>query len=350
VLPWGLAADDGACALRRRLFETSAVDTLVGLDNADALFPIHRGLRFLVLTTTTGQATREIRARFGVRTAAVLDELPGRAAGPDEAPFPVRLTPTFIRRVGGAALRVPDVRRSSDLAILDRLTAAFPPLGGPAGWRVTFGRELNATEDREHFGAEGLPVLEGKHLVPFTVRTIEAAHRIERNRALRLLPDRRFERPRLGYRDVSGVGNRVSLIAAIIPAGVLTTHTVFCLRESVPIDAQHFLCALLNSYVLNTAARLLMGGHLTTTLVEGLPAPSWRADGRRERRIAAIAARLAGSPRATRLLARVHAEVARLYQLTVAEFDLMLEGFPLVPAEERALAARIFRALSGPRA
>jgi hypothetical protein len=46
----------------------------------------------------------------------------------------------------------------------------------------------------------------------------------------------------------------------------------------------------------------------------------------------------------------VHAEVARLYQLTVAEFDLMLEGFPLVPAEERALAARIFRALSGPRA
>ena len=36
ILPWGVAADDGAAALRRRLFENCQVHTIVGLDNARA--------------------------------------------------------------------------------------------------------------------------------------------------------------------------------------------------------------------------------------------------------------------------------------------------------------------------
>src|SRR4029434_6789298 len=32
VLPWGLASDEGAAALRRRLFCASSVDTIVGLE------------------------------------------------------------------------------------------------------------------------------------------------------------------------------------------------------------------------------------------------------------------------------------------------------------------------------
>src|ERR1051325_2671405 len=43
VLPWGLAVDEGAAPLRSRLLDRTAIDTLVGLDNAEALFPIHRG-------------------------------------------------------------------------------------------------------------------------------------------------------------------------------------------------------------------------------------------------------------------------------------------------------------------
>jgi hypothetical protein len=160
-----------------------------------------------------------------------------------------------------------------------------------------------------------------------------------------VLPDGRFDRARLGYRDVSGVGNRLTLIAAVIPAGTVTTHTIFCLRSVVPIEAQHFLCGLLNSYVLNALARMLMGGHLTTSLVEGLPVPSWSAEDTRHRRIAGMSARLARGSVSIGATALLHAAIAQLYGLEPEEFDQMLEGFPLVPASEREQAARVFRAL-----
>jgi hypothetical protein len=113
----------------------------------------------------------------------------------------------------------------------------------------------------------------------------------------------------------------------------------------VPIEAQHFLCGLLNSYVLNAVARMLMGGHLTTSLVEGLPVPSWSAEDTCHRRIAGTSARLARGSESTRARALLHAAVAELYGLDPQEFDRVLEGFPLVPTTEREQAARVFRAL-----
>src|SRR6185436_17868852 len=132
--------------------------------------------------------------------------------------------------------------------------------------------------------------------------------RIDRREAARLLPGCRFERPRLGYRDVSGVANRLSLITAIVPAGIVTTHTVFCLRSPLALDAQHLLCALFNSYVLNAVVRLFMGGHLTTSLVEGLPVPSITGSVI-ERRIARLAERVATSERSMWRRALLQAEV-----------------------------------------
>lgn len=341
VLPWGLAADDGAARLRQRLLDETAVDTIVGLDNSAALFPVHRGLRFLVLMATMGGPTQHIRARFGVRTAAELDALPGRAEDAEDDPFPVTLTPRLIRKVGGAAARLPDVRRPSDLELVERLATRFPALGSESGWNVAFGRELNATDDRDHFGPQGLPVLEGKHIGPFQTDVTSPTHHVERSRALRLLPGAPFDRPRLGYRDVSGVGNRLSLIAAVIPAGAVTTHTIFCLRSNIALEAQHVLCGFFNSYVLNAIVRMLMGGHLTTSLVEGLPAPPCTMDAR-QRRIAGLSARLASAGPAARLNAVVQAEVAHLYELDETEFRRVLDGFPLVPASERDMAARAF--------
>src|SRR5262249_12612738 len=83
ILPWGLATDDGAASLRRRLLDHATVDTFVGLDNARALFPVHRGLRFLVVVARTGGRTSDIRARFGVKTPQEIDELPDHSDPPD---------------------------------------------------------------------------------------------------------------------------------------------------------------------------------------------------------------------------------------------------------------------------
>jgi hypothetical protein len=337
VLPWSLASDTGSSRLRYRVLHTTEVDTLVGLDNAAGLFPIHRGMRFLVATATAGRPTREVHARFGIKRADELDELPGRL---EEAPaaFDVRLSTRSLQAVGGSSLRIPDLRSRLDLALLEALAERFRPVG-ERPWGARFSRELNATEARAAFGSTGLPVLDGKHLTPYQTAG-ETAARIDRRLALRLLPDARFDRPRLGYRDVAAVGNRLSLIAALIPAGTVTTHTVFCLRTALPLDQQHFLCACFNSYVLNHVVRLLMGGHLTTSLVESLPVPAWKGDAG-DRRIAQLAEHLsrestdASSDEEGALLQALVAERFGLDHETLAH---VLERFPLVPTADRTKA------------
>lgn len=338
VLPWGLAADDGATALRKRLLEEGAIDSLVGLDNGAALFPVHRGLRFAVLVASPGRAPIETRARFGVKSAEDLEALPDVDEAGGASAFPVRLSPETIAIVGGPARRIPDIRRPADLAWLEQLALTHPPLGHGEGWGLRFGRELNATEDRGHFGATGLPVIEGKQIAPFLVDIARANHRIRLEVARDLMQNGRFRHPRLAYRDVSGVANKLSLIAVVLPGHVISTHTVFCLRTPLPLVQQHFLCGVFNSFVLNAVVRLLMGGHVTTSLVENLPVPVWRNTAL-ERRIARLAARLARTRGASpKTGAALQAAVARLYAVDESTFERLLEGFPLVEASEREAA------------
>jgi hypothetical protein len=315
------------------------LETVLGLDNADGLFPIHRGVRFAVVVCDRGRRTDEVRARFGVKTTEEIEALPGRDA-PAESAWPVRLSPAVLGKVGGPTLRLPDARRPEDLRLVERWMDMFPPIGRADGWSAEFGRELNASDDRESFGPEGLPVVEGKHLEPYCIRAEQIVWRVHRDEALRLLPGARFAHPRLGYRDVSSVSNTRSLIAAVLPADVVTTHTIFCLRTPLPVALSHFLCALFNSFVLNMVVRLLMGAHVTTSLVEHLPVPPW-TNSRRQRRIARLATRLARGGRPDRVAARLEAEVAALYGVDVAGFQRIVDGFPLVPNvfKERSLEA-----------
>ena len=337
LLPWGLAVDDGAAALRARLLDSSTTESIDGFDNALGIFPIHRGLRFLALVTSPGAPTREIRTRFGVKTQEEIAALSADAAGRPASGRPLQLSPETIRRVGGPSRRIPDIRRSSDLELLEHLTSRHPRLGDEAGWNARFGRELNVTDDRAHFGARGMPVLEGKHLQPFVASVSSARFRIEPAAVERLLGSGAGAQARLAYRDVSGVSNRLSLIAAIVPAGVVTSHTLHCLKTPLPPLQQQFLCGVFNSFVLNAAVRMLMGGHLTTTLIESLPVPIWTGEAP-QRLIARLAERLSGRPFARRTQARLQGAVAHLYGLAPGAFRSVLAGFPLVPAADRDLA------------
>jgi hypothetical protein len=341
VLPWGVASDDGAAVIRGRLLDETRVDSLVGLDNRRGLFPVHRGVRFLAITTTLGGRSGDIRATFGLHAASALDDLPGRD-DPLRSSFPVRLPTSRLPQLGGPLRRIPDLRGASDLVLLERITSGHPPLGSARGWQARFGRDLNATDDREAFGSSGLPVVEGKHIGPFAVDLAAPVRRIRDADAARRLPDRRYQRRRLAYRDVSAVGNRLSLIAAMLPARVVTTHTVFCLRTPMARVRQEYLCGVLNSYVLNFVVRRLMGSHVTTSLVEGLPVPVWAGD-RDQRRIAGAARRLSAHQPAPAVAAALQAAVARAYGLDASMFEAIVGDFPLVPSAEREAALSAFR-------
>ena len=336
VLPSGLATDHGSASLRRRLLRDCDVDALVGLDNQRGVFPIHRSVRFLLATATKGSPTTSVACRLGESDPSSLD------ATADDSPsssswFRVRLTPDLIQRLSGDALTIPELRTPMDVAIAERSAALFAPLGNDAGWAARFGRELNATDDRAYFGRTGLPIVEGKHIEPFRAHVDRGDQRISAAKARALLKPPLFERARLAYRDVASSTNRLTLIAAILPAGCVSTHRLFCLRTATPLRSQYFLCGLFNSLVVNYLVRTRVTTHVTTATVERLPIPPPGYSPSACREIAMLARRL--SRRDDRAAwAQLQARVAGLYQLTPAEFAHVLETFPLIARRDRDAA------------
>jgi hypothetical protein len=344
ILPWGFATDHTSAELRRHMLTHSRVDTIVGFDNRKAIFPIHRGVRFMIVTSTAGPSTDLIACRFGIDDPTVLDAVPDSADGGTGGTDQIILTPPLIAALSGDRLAIPELRNNVDVRILERVVNSVPRLGDAAGWHVRFGRELNATDDRRHFhdGSAGMLVLEGKHIGPFRVHMNRATTRISTSVAARLLdPAQTFLRSRLAYRDVASSTNRLTLIAAILPAHVVTTHSLFCLKTPLAGEEQAFLCAMLNSFVANYLVRQVMTTHLGSATVESLRVPKPPRDSAVFTGIVALT-RALGRSASARGQARLQGLAARCYGLTGADFEHVLSTFPLVAAPERAGALEEF--------
>jgi hypothetical protein len=334
ILPAGTVSDGGCAPLRRHLFDHAAVDSIVGFDNRHQIFPIHRSVRFVVMTATSGERTGDVRCRFGVDNP---DDLDRRADG---GAFTV--TRAFIARLSGEDdLAIPELRHAAGLRILEQISARIPTLDSTAGWNVAFGRELNATDDRDLFApfdrdGHGRPVLEGKQIEPFRVSLEGCRHQLREGVRVRVA-----RKPRLAYRDIASATNRVTLIAAVVPADAVTTHTLFCLRTPLPLDTQHVLCALLNSFVANYLVRFRVNTHVTVALVSRLRVPPVDRDSPTHNRLSTLAQTLMHSPGAAEQqpeYAELQGLVGRLYGLSASEFEHVLSTFPLVPEAVRSEA------------
>jgi hypothetical protein len=351
VLPWGLASDHGSAALRRLLFERCATDAIVGFENSAGIFPIHRGVRFLLLSASPGGTTREVRCRLGERDPAVLDDTAVAPEAEAACERGITLTPALLRRLSGPGLAIPYIRRKPELQLVERLVANWPTLADEQGWGARFGRELNRSDDRSRFstGMTGMPVVEGKHVDPFAVRLQDCEFRVAHEAGLPGGHDLReaVRRHRLAYRDVASSTNRLTLISAIVPPGAVTVHTLYCLRNVMPVDDQVVLCCLLNSFVANYLVRLWVTTHLGTATVERLPVPRPLATSRAATRLRDLGRELLQSgghhPAAN---AEVQGIAASLYGLSRAEFALVLASFPLIDAGTREEAADCHRRLA----
>ena len=180
-----------------------------------------------------------------------------------------------------------------------------------------------------------------KMLDPFRVRLDAARFRMEMREADRRLGTR-HQRPRLAYRDVASATNRLTLIAAILPARCVSTHTVFCLKTPLRQTAQWFLCGLFNSLVVNYLVRIWVATHVTTSIVERLPIPGEDQAGPSFREIARWAHALSRRDDSG-LWSALNARVAELYDLNEEQFAHVLSSFPLVPREDRDDALRVFQ-------
>lgn len=349
VVPSGVVSDTGSAPLRRHLFDRADVDTVVGLDNRSGIFPIHRGVRFVLLTATTNQPTERISCRFGVTDPAELDAIDESDRG---APaFPVSLSRSFLARVSGADdLAMPELPSGTDLRIVEKISALHPWLSSADGWHANFGRELNASDDRGAFvpttGSRGSrPVLEGKQIAPFRVAVDRSTQELS---AAAALATRVPRRARLAYRDVASATNRLTLIAAIVPARAVTTHTLCCLRTPISRERQLVLCSVLNSFVANYLVRLRVNTHVTVAITSRLPVPVVADDDPAGQRLASLAQTLSESTTAVEEMGEyveLQALVAALYGLSPEEFEHVLGTFPLIPTAVRQAALVAFKAL-----
>lgn len=331
VVPSGLVSDAGAAPLRRHLFDRAEVDEVSGFDNRLAIFPVHRSVRFVLFTCTAGRETSAIRCRFGLTQADDLDASPQA---------PLVLTRRLLARMSGEDdLGVPELATQMDLAIVEAVSNSTPRLGSRDGWNVAFGRELNASDDRDLFvpigdAPCGRPIVEGKQIDPFRVAMDRSQVEV-RSTAIDLRVPRRA---RLAYRDVASATNRLTLIAAIVPARAITTHTLFCLRTPLVLPSQRVLCALLNSYVANYLIRLRVNTHVTVALVSRLFVPAVAAEHPLFARLAECTEALSLGTRTVEDMeeyTEIQAVAAHLYGLSTPQFEHVLGTFPLVPQKVR---------------
>jgi hypothetical protein len=349
VLPSGVVSDAGAAPLRRFLFDRAEVDEITGLDNREAIFPIHRSTRFVLLTCTAGRPTHTIQSRFGIGRIDDLEVVN------EAATQPLRLSRALLSRLSGDDdLGVPELTTHRDLTIVEHISASVPRLGSAEGWSVQFGRELNATDDRGAFvpcdGAPQIrPIVEGKQLDPFRVSLDRSRIGIERGASAgRTIP----YRARLAYRDVASATNRLTLIAAIVPAHVVTTHTLFCLKTRLPRADQHVLCALLNSFVANYLIRLRVNTHVSVALVSRLPVPRVRPGHYFFNELAYLSETLSSASARVEDMseyAQMQALCAHAYGLSTAHFERILETFPLISPQVRQHALAAFISLQTSR-
>jgi hypothetical protein len=233
---------------------------------------------------------------------------------------------------------------------LSGLSSRVPALGSASGWNVRFGRELNATDDRPHFlplakaDQPLLPIVEGKLLSPFQVHLDRATAGISARIASRLLEREPFRRPRLAYRDVAGATNKLTLIAALLPAGTVSTHTVLVSKTTLDEQSQWCLLGLMNSLIANYLVRLRVMTHVTASLMTRVPVPRPAAGSSEFAALVDLSQTLArdGVDAAAEAYARLNAIAARLYGLTEDQFRYVAATFPLVDDRVRSRALEIF--------
>jgi hypothetical protein len=346
ILPSGIATDHGSASLRKHLLDRTAIDTWLGFDNRRRIFPIHRSTRFVVLSTANGGRTGVLKFRCGLTDAGVLEQ--------DAAAAPQLLTISRARLESWSPddLAIPEIPDAAALALLSGISSRVPALADSAGWQVRFGRELNATDDRAHFVALAgsrrrlLPIVEGKLLSPFRAELDRATSGIAAKAAARLVDRASFERARIAYRDVASATNKLTLIAAVLPAGAISTHTVFVSKG--PLDDRSMWCllGLLNSFVANYLVRLNVTTHVTASTMARLRVPRPAEDSAIFEQLVVLARALAADFSGGREhYARLNAIVANLYGLTVDEYQYLVGTFPLIDVRVRSMSVEMLRSL-----
>jgi hypothetical protein len=402
VLPDSVYVSSPATGLREQVLSRGVLEKCWVFENRHRIFPIKTTLKVVLLVAQRGGGpTERFHAAFFVgRNAAGQD----RCVRPEELPHVLaeldEMAPSIsvdqIRSLAPKTLSFPELQTPLDAEIAAHCVRHHAPLNlDERGWQLTFCRELDADKDAWRFtnaadlqaqGAtrsgnrwttpdrtEWWPLVELPHIHNLEFPTAadflywvdgSAVSSIE----ARLNDDGTsvMSHYRLAWRDVGRNVDERTMICAILPPRSAAKHKVPTVWGGSLEPARLLaLAGLLSSFCFDYLVRFRGATSLTYGIVGSLPAPRFEALKHVDRLVAEVACRsadydglwrqVAGSdPRpcldawqVAECRARLDAEVARAYGLSLQQFAAVLSTFPgidrsqpMLPGEPKCFATR----------
>lgn len=360
LVPAGLIRSQGTESVRRRLFEGSDRVSISVIENRARFFSIDTRFKFLAIVCS--------KALPGARRSNPVTLLHERGTATGLERFGV----ARIGRDSLAAVRqdlsLPEVRSNDEWRIFRKMVAAGVSWNDAAwGWSAQFCREVDMTRERSKFRPKtdrcGLQLVEGRmvqqhrfgakghvsgsgrralwKMFPLGNARIAPQFRVRVEDVPSTARDR-TKQLRGGFCDITGQTNERSMMAAVIPPGVVCGNKVpTVLFPGDPSEERlHIWCSVMNSIPFDWMLRRIVTTTVNYFLLLSLPMPKLAKDGLPWRWIVSAAQKLktldqCGSSddallRAGELRAEIDAEVAVAYGLGLNDLRIMMVDFPLL--------------------
>lgn len=360
LIPGGFIRSQGTQAMRQKIFEASQSVSLSIIDNRARFFAIDTRFKFLAVALMKADSEKSKREPIQLLhergTPAGL-EIIGRAT---------------IGRAALAAVRddlsLPEVRSGAEWKLFSKIAGAGVSWKEPgSGWTPKFCREVDMTKERPRFLGRAmsgaLPLVEGRmvqahrfgvkgHVSGTGRSALWEAYPIGGSRVSPQFWIRTSDMPRanqhradvlrVGFCDIAGQTNERSLMAALIPAGVVCGNKVPTILFPEDPSQERLLVwtAIANSFAFDWMLRRVLTTTVNYFLLQSVPLPKLTKDGLPWKKLVSAARELqsldsAGATRDTyermaQLRGEIDAEVAVAYGLDLMDMELVLQDFPIL--------------------
>lgn len=367
LIPGGLIRSQGTEAMRQKIFNASQSISLSIIDNRARFFAIDTRFKFLAVALTKAGSEKSKREPITLL---------------HERGTPTGLETTGTATIGRAALAsirhdlsLPEVRSVAEWKLFSKIAEAGVSWDEPGcGWTPKFCREVDMTKERPKFLSRAmpgaLPLVEGRMVQAhrFGVKGhVSGTGRSALWEAFpiggsRLSPQfwirpsdmpranqHRADALRVGFCDIAGQTNERSLMAALIPAGVVCGNKVpTILFPDDPSEERLLVWAsIANSFAFDWMLRRVLTTTVNYFLLQSVPMPKLAKEGLPWRKLVRAARelrRLDGTgttcetyERMAQLRGEIDAEVAVAYGLDLKDMELVLQDFPILDRGQVAL-------------
>jgi len=193
IVPSGLYTDEGCKELRKMFLENSRIEFLIGIENREGIFPIHRSFKFTLLSTLKKKQEGDYRFKVGFFIGSRPDDVKKEVLDAEtilkgsfapkaeelENLLPLvlekglEISRDLIEKFSPDTLSIMEFKRQADIDLAEKIYDDWPLLGDSDerwAWNVKFTTEFHMTNDshlfvtKEQLEKMGAKPLDGKGL------------------------------------------------------------------------------------------------------------------------------------------------------------------------------------------